>query len=197
MAAFMVFAAAVWLTVAMDSGIASFMVNFDRRGPRGCQSDPLTEMAAVWESNRPSDHLYLAWRSQEAFDRRIVYANHVHPYLLTMYAWVNAARRLGGLTLWQASNTSLLLPVLRSWRIRGAGSPKRSPPEHVDGRDLAIVFLGVGVLLTTWRLWIDLVRFNSDNPYPLLAAVFVLVYALLLPPMRPEPRQLLRRRSPR
>ena len=185
MAAFMVFAAAIWVTVAMDSGIASFMVNFDRRGPRGCQSDPVTEMATVWESNRPSDHLYLAWRSQEAFDRRIVYANHVHPYLLTMYAWVNAARRLGGLTLWQASNTSGLLPVLaligafvvlvlRSGVLRSQWTV----------RDLAIVFLGVGVLLTTWRLWIDLVRFNSDNPYPLLAALFVLVYALLLSPMR-------------
>jgi hypothetical protein len=185
MAAFIIFAAAVWLTVVMDSGIASFLANFDRRGPRGCQSDPVTEMATVWESNRPSDHLYLAWRSQDAFDHRIVYANHVHPYLLTMYAWVNAARRLGGLTLWQASNTSVLLPVLA---LIGAFAVLvlRSGvlPSTWTIRDLAIVFLGVGVLLTTWRLWIDLVRFNSDNPYPLLAAMFVLVYALLLPPMR-------------
>jgi hypothetical protein len=184
-AAFLTFAAAVWLTVVMDSGVASFMVNFDRRGPRGCQSDPMTEMATVWESNRPSDHLYLAWRSQDGFDHRIVYANHFHPYLLTMYAWIKAARRAGGLTLWQASNTSLLLPILtligafvvlavRSGVLRGAPTV----------RDLLTVFLGMGVLLTTWRLWIDLVRFNSDNPYPLLAALCVLVYALLLPPMR-------------
>lgn len=185
LAAFIVFSAATWLTVVMDSGVASFMVNVDRRGPRGCQSDPLTEMATVWESNRPSDHLYLAWRSQDAFAHRIVYVGHFHPYLLTMYVWLNAARRALGLTLWQASNTSLLLPILtligafallvvRSGVLRGAWSV----------RDLLIAFLGVGVLLTTWRMWIDLVRFNSDNPYPLLAALCVLVYGLLLPPMQ-------------
>ena len=185
MAGFIVFASAVWLTIVMDSGVASFMVNFDRRGPRGCQSDPVTEMATVWESNRPSDHLYLAWRSQEDFNRRIVYANHVHPYLLTMYAWVNAGRRLGGLTLWQASNTSLLLPILTligAFAVLMLRSGVLPSPWTMS--DLVFVFLGVGMLLTTWRMWIDLVRFNSDNPYPLLAAVFVLVYGLLLPPVR-------------
>jgi len=184
-AAFIVFAAAVWLSVVMDSGIASFMANFDRRGPRGCQSDPITEMATIWESNRPSDHLYLAWRSQDAFDHRIVYANHVHSYLLTMYAWVNVARRLGGLTLWQASNTSLLLPILAligAFAVLALRSGVLQSTWTIF--DLLFVFLGVGVLLTTWRLWIDLARFNSDNPFPLMAALFVLVYALVLPPIR-------------
>jgi hypothetical protein len=183
---FIVFSAATWLTVVMDSGVASFMVNFDRRGPRGCQSDPVTEMATVWESNRAADHLYLAWRSQEAFDERVVYANHVHPYLLTMYGWVTAVRRLGGLTLWQASNTSMVLPVLiliAAFALLVARSKVLTELGSVGS--LLLAFLGIGVLLTTWRLWIDLVRFNSDNPYPLLASVFVIVYAMLLPPMQP------------
>ena len=185
-AVFVLFAAAVWLTVVMDSGIASFMVNVDRRGPRGCQSDPVTEMATVWESNPAADHLYLAWRTQQAFEKRIVYANHVHPYLLTMYGWLIAARRVGGLTVWQASNTTMLLPVLLlivAFALLVARSKVLTSPASAGA--LLLAFLGIGVLVTTWRLWVDLVRFNTDNPFPLIASVFVIVYAMLLPPAKP------------
>ncbi len=182
---FIVFSSGLWLSVVLDSGIASFMAGIDRRGNRVCQSDPLTSMITVWESNPPSEHLFLGWYSQETFNRRIAYANHVHPYLLTMYGWIAAARSMAGLTLWGASNTSLLLPVLvliaafATLLARSGLLWERTAPTA-----LLTLFIAIGTLLTTWRLWIDLVRFNSDNPYPLLAAVFILVYALLLPPMR-------------
>jgi hypothetical protein len=185
---FVVLAAGIWLTVVLDSGVGSFMMTVDRRGSRPCQSDPFTTMATVWETNPRSEHLFLAWRSQENFDHRIVYANHVHPYLLTMYGWMTAAQWRGRLTLWQASNTTILLPVLlliggfATLLARAGLLPSRPRPG-----DLLILFLATGVLLTTWRMWIDLVRFNSDNPYPLLAAMLVLIYALLLPPLRTGP----------
>jgi hypothetical protein len=182
---FMLFSAGVWLSVVMDSGITSFMVSIDRRGSRPCQSDPFTTMITVWESNPPSEHLFLGWRSQENFDRRIVYANHVHPYLLTMYGWIAAARYIAGLTLWGASNTLILLPILVLIAAFGTLLARSGLLwDRTNLRGLLTLFLAIGILLTTWRLWVDLVRFNSDNPYPLLAAVLVLVYALLLPPMR-------------
>jgi hypothetical protein len=182
---FILFSAGVWLSIVLDSGIASFMVTIDRRGSRPCQSDPFTTMITIWESNPPSEHLFLGWRSQENFDHRIVYANHVHPYLLTMYTWIAVTRYTAGLTSWGASNTSILLPILVLIAAFGtllARSGLLWNRTHLRG--LLTLFLAIGILVTTWRLWIDLVRFNSDNPYPLLSAVFVLFYALLLPPAR-------------
>jgi hypothetical protein len=182
---FILFSAGLWLTVVMDSGIASFMVSIDRRGPRGCQADPFTTMITLWESNPPSEHLFLGWRSQENFDRRIAYPNHVHPYLFTMYGWIAAARYMAGLTLWGATNTSILLPVLVLIAAFGTLLARSGLLwDRTSPTGLVTLFAAIGILVTTWRLWIDLVRFNSDNPYPLLAAVFILVYALLLPPMR-------------
>lgn len=185
LALFILFSAGVWLTVVLDSGVASFMVSVDRRGPRPCQSDAFTTTIGVWESNPPSEHLFLGWRGQDQFDRRIVYANHVHPYLLTMYAWIAGVRYASGLPLWAATNTSILLPVLVLVVAFGTLLARNHLLAHrTHPTGLLALFLATGLLLTSWRLWIDLVRFSSDNPYPLLSAVFVLVYALLLPPIR-------------
>lgn len=182
---FLVFSAGVWLAIVMDTGIPAFMMQIDRRGDRICQMDLFTTFATVWQTNPASDHLFLAWRSQDDFQHQRVYANHGHPFLLSMYAWVRVAQELGHLRLWQASNTTILLPIIvlilafitlltRSDRLE-----HRSHPVH-----LLSLFLAMGILLTTWRLWIDLIRFDSDNLYPLLAALLVLIYALLLPPVQ-------------
>ena len=102
-----------------------------------------------------------------------------------MYGWVRAAQRLGHLRLWQASNTTILLPIFVliagfvTLLARNGSLAHRSRASH-----LLPLFMAMGMLLTTWRLWIDLIRFDSDNPYPLLAAVLVLLYALLVPPLQ-------------
>jgi len=184
LALFILFSSALWLTVVSDSGISSFVLGTDRRGHRVCQSDPFTTMITVWETNPASEHLFLSWQGQESFDRRVAYANHVYPYLFTMYGWIAAARRLGGLTLYAATNSSIFLPIVVLVAAFGtllARSGFLRDRTHLFG--LLTLFLALGVMLTTWRLWIDLVRFNSDNPHPLLAAVFIFVYAFLLPPV--------------
>ena len=182
---FILFSAGVWLTIVLDTGITSLIVGIDRLGSRPCQSDSFRTMITVWESNAISDHLFLAWRSQADFDQRFSYANHVHPYLFLMYGWIALARALGGLTLWQATNTSILLPVAPLVLAFGALLARTGLLWHRTRlRDLLVLFLAIGILLTTWRLWIDLVRFNNDNPFPLQAAVLVFVYAMLLPPVR-------------
>ena len=182
---FLVFSAGVWLAIVMDTGIPAFMMQIDRRGDRICQMDLFTTFATVWQTNPPSDHLFLAWRSQDDFQHQRVYANHGHPFLLSMYAWVRVAQALGHLTLWQASNTTILLPIfvlIVAFITLVARS--RSQQHRVHAVQLLPLFLAMGILLTTWRLCIDLIRFDSDNLYPLLAAVLVLIYALLLPPVQ-------------
>jgi len=182
---FLLFSAGLWLAIVMDTGIAARTMDFERRNQRPCQMDPFTTMATVWQSNPLSEHLFLAWRDPADFQQRSVYANHVHPFLLSMYVWMRAAQRLGHLTLWQASNTTILLPVLvligafATLLARTGSLWQRLRVVH-----LFALFLAMGVLLTTWRLWIDLIRFNSDNSYPLLAGILVLLYALLLPPVQ-------------
>jgi hypothetical protein len=182
---FLIFSSGLWLAMVMDTGIPAVMIGIDRRGTRSCQMDLFTTIATVWQTNPPSEHLFLAWRSQDDFQHRLVYSNHVHPFLLSMYGWVRAAQKLGHLRLWQASNTTILLPIFvliagfitllaRNGALGGRARASR----------LLALFLAMGILLTTWRLWIDLIRFDSDNPYPLLAGVLVLLYALLLPPLQ-------------
>jgi hypothetical protein len=185
LALFILFGSGLWLTPVMDTGIASFMVGMDRRGPKPCQWDEITTMITIWEANPVSEHLFLAWQSQENFARRIAYSNHMPPYLFIMYVWTEGVRRVAGLPLWAAANTMILLPILVL--IAGFGTLlARSGllDDRTDLRGLLTLFLAIGILLTTWRLWIDLVRYNSDNTFPLVSAVFILVYALLLPPMR-------------
>jgi len=182
---FLIFSAGLWLAIVMDTGIPAFMMQIDRRGERICQMDLFTTFATVWQTNPPSDHLFLAWRSQDDFQHQRVYANHGHPYLLSMYAWVLVAQKLGHLRLWQASNTTILLPILVlivGFVTLVARSSRHQHRIHVA--HLLPLFLAMGILLTTWRLWIDLIRFDSDNLYPLLAGVLVLLYALLLPPVQ-------------
>ena len=183
--AFVFASAGLWLAIVMDSGIGAFLMEVQRRGSRPCQIDRLTTFATIWEANPASEHLFLGWLSQDDFQHQAIYANHVHPYLLAMYAWIRAVRRLSHLTLWQASNTTVLLPMLvliaafATLLARSGRLWHRLRTVH-----LVALFVAMGILLTTWRLWIDLVRFNSDNPYPLLAGILVLLYAFLLPPMR-------------
>lgn len=183
--AFLLFSAGLWLAIITDSGVGKFMMEVDRRGVRPCQGDPFATMATVWQSHSPSQHLFLGWRSPGDFEQRNVYANHVHPFLLSMYGWMRAARTFGHLTLWQASNTTMLLPVfvlIAAFVALLARSGKLWHRSRVG--NLAPVFLAIGILLTTWRLWSDLIRFNTDNPYPLEAGVLILLYAFLLPPVR-------------
>ena len=183
--AFLLFSAGLWLAIVMDSGVATVMMDVDRRGSRPCQMDLFTSMASVWQSHPLSQHLFLAWRSEADFQQRSVYANHVHPFLLSMYGWVRVAQGVGHLSLWQASNTTILLPIFVLVAAFTTLLARNGTLWHrARGIQLLAVFLATGILLTTWRLWIDLVRFNSDNPYPLLASVHLLLYALLLPPIR-------------
>jgi hypothetical protein len=184
-AVFLLFSAGLWLAIVMDSGVAARMIDLERRGQRPCQIDPLTIAATVWESNPASEHLFLGWRSQADFQQRNIYANHVHPFLLSMYGWMRAAQKFGHLTLWQASNTTILFPVLV---LIGAFATLLGRSGSLWYRrrvgHLFQLFLAMGILLTTWRLWADLVRFNTDNTYPLVGGVLILLYALLLPPVQ-------------
>jgi hypothetical protein len=183
---FIAWTAALWLTVVLDLGIGRYVVMADRTVNRYCQSDPLTDTFEIWRAQPASEHLFLGWRTAEAFETRNAYANHVHPYLFAMYAWSTSIEWLTGLPLYVATNTTplfyaavlvcaFILLISRMGLLSGRQGPTK----------LLALFLATGFLMTTWRFWNDLYRYNSDNPYPFLAGGFIIVYSLLLAPPRP------------
>lgn len=177
---------ALWLTVVADLGVQRYALNTDRFVYKECQSDPLAVNFTVWEHHPASEHLFIAWRTLGDFDARRPYANHVHPYLLSMYVWERAVRGLAGLSLYQATNS---VPFLYVVVLVGAVASllwRTGILSRTSGAlFVLLLFLGSGTIVTGWRFWHDMYRFSTDNPYPLLAAVLVVVYACLLEPVRP------------
>jgi hypothetical protein len=185
---FIVWSSLLWITAIWDLGVGRYTLATDRvSNGSACQLDPLAVIISTWESSPPSEHLFLGWRTTDGLTTRTVYASHVHPYLLSMYAWIGAVRALTGSPLFVASNTTPLfylsvVVVALAILLRRTGLLERcSTPIGA----LAL-FLAIGSVITTWRFWSDLFRYNTDNPYPLLAGVLIYVYSFLLPPARPR-----------
>jgi hypothetical protein len=180
---FIFWTSVLWLTVVLDLGVGNIAMRANRTATGPCRVDWLSTMVSIWESNPASQHLFLAWRGVSAFADRIVYENHVHPYLLAMYGWIAAMRTFAGVPTYVASNS---IAILITAFVTGAlvvllaqtGLVGRSR----GATGCLALFVAIGFVMTTWRLWDDFYRFNTDNPYPLIAALFVVVYAFLLTP---------------
>jgi hypothetical protein len=177
---------AFWVTVVWDAGMRDLILFVDRTIELRCRTDPLSTMFRIWEQHPASEHLFLGWRPESSFAKREPYANHVHPYLLAMYAWVGVVRAVTGLPMPIASNTTILLCLVAvlggtTALVARLGLLRRG---H-EPSGLIVLFLGYGFLITTWRFWIDLFQFQTDNPFPLVAGLYVLVCAWFVPPVRP------------
>jgi hypothetical protein len=184
---FLAWSAVLWITVVADLGIKRVILEMPRDAVTGCQFDPLTTAFSIWESRPASEHGFLGWRSNEDFARRRAYAHHVHPFLFSMYAWVRGVRWLAGLGPYAASNTTPFLSLFVILAASGVlfarmGLLRRAERPIV----LFFLFLGAGLIVTAWRFWNDLFHYTTDNPYPLLAGVFIALYAFLLEPLRPR-----------
>jgi hypothetical protein len=183
---FVFWCCAFWATVVWDAGMRDLILFVDRTIELPCRTDPLSTMFKTWEKHPASEHLFLGWRPESSFEKKEPYANHVHPFLLSMYAWIVAVRAATGLPMPIASNTTILLQMLvvlvgTSALLARLGLLRRG---HEPG-GLIVLFLGYGFLITTWRFWIDLFQFQSDTPFPLAAGLYALVCASFVPPVRP------------
>jgi len=183
---FILWTAAFWFALVSDLGVAGFVLANDRTAYLSCQSDPLSAIFRIWETQPARDHLFLGWRTLESFQQGQPYANHVHPYLFTMYAWTRLVRAATGAALYVADNSTpffymfVLIAAVTALLARLGLLRQRS-----TAVSLLTLFIGYGFVVTGWRFWNDLYRFNTDNPFPLLAGVFILVYAFLIEPIRP------------
>lgn len=182
---FMLWTSVLWLAVIWDMGISRLVLEVDRTIIGPCRGDPLTVMFRVWDTRPVADHLFLGWRTPDDFAARTVYTNHVHPYLLLMYGFVKLVQTLAGSTLQVATNVTPFLYILASvlaFAVLVGRSGVVASLERPVGQ-LAL-FFGLGFLLTQWRFWTDLYRYNFDTPFHLLAALLVVVWSCRRPPVR-------------
>jgi hypothetical protein len=183
---FLLWAFIFWLTVVLDLGAGRFMADVNRTGRRACSDDPMTSTIQIWESTPASEHLYLAWRQPKAFAEKAPYDNHVHPFLLSTYAWIAAVRAAARVPLYVATNTTAILFISIVVGVFAILLGRLGVLQRCHGgRALLVLFVAVGFLTTMWRFWNDQFQFTTDNAYPLVAALLALVYAYLMPPARP------------
>jgi hypothetical protein len=184
---FGLWAALLWLTVVWDVGVGRVVMSVPRLVPEPCAGDVLTNILRTWESHPASEHLFLAWRTPDSFARKVAYANHVHPFLLLMYGTAKLAQAVTGSALAVGVSFTPFLSALAMLLAFGALLARSGPIEPgASLRWLLSLFLGLGFLLTGWRLWNDLYRYCMDSSLPLVGSLAIVVWACLRPPIRPR-----------
>lgn len=181
---FLIWVSSFWLMVIADVGVARFVLHVDRGLQSGCRYDPLAVTFSTWESSPARVHRFLAWRTPEGIRDLTPYAQLAPAFLFTMYAWVRAVRDVGGVAMYVATNTTPFLCmflVIAAATALFARTRLLAAVATPDG--LMRVFLAYGFLITMWRFWNDLLRYTTDNPYPLAAAALVWLYTCLLDPV--------------
>jgi hypothetical protein len=172
--------AMLWVTLLWDVGVGHLVFARDRPAGQPCWGNALASTFQTWDSQPAAEHLYLPWRTPADFASRTAYVHHSQPYLLLLYGFVELVQTATGLTLSQATATVPFLymaaAVAALWLLlaRWPGPTDLARPVA----RLSLV-LGLGFLMTQWRFWSDLFRFNLDNPHHLLAPLFVGVWCAL------------------
>lgn len=174
-----------WVTIVGDLGIRHLVLDVDQGVARACRSNVLVSAFQTWETQPAGAHLFLLWRTPSDFANRTAYAHHSHAYQLLLYGFVKLVQGTTGITLAQATAT---VPLLYMAAAVAALGPLVA---RLSGRvDLAApvarlsLVLGLGLLVTHSRFWLDLYRFNLDNPLHLLVPLLVVVWCAGRAPAR-------------
>jgi hypothetical protein len=183
---FVLWACVFWSSAVWDLGISGPMLAADRARIGGCRGDPLTNIFRTWETQPVSEHLFLAWRAPDDFQAGRVSTNHAYPYLLSMYGFVKSVQAVTGLPLPVATHAAPFMYML-AYVLALVVLVTRSEAAAALDRPVGqlALFLGLGFLLTNWRFWNDLYRFNLDSPFHLVAPLLVVLWACRQLPIRP------------
>jgi hypothetical protein len=104
-----------------------------------------------------------------------------------MYGTAKLAQTVTGSALHVGVNFTPFLSALAMLLAFGVLLARSGPVETGPSlRGLLFLFLGLGFLLTGWRLWDDLYRYNTDSPFPLMGSLAIVVWACLRAPIRPR-----------
>ena len=174
---FVAWVAVFWLTILWDLGVRHLVLAMAQGEAQACRSNVLAAVFQTWETQPASAHLFLPWRSSADFANRTPYAHHSQAYLLLVYGFVKLVQGTTGISLSRATAT---VPLLYMAAAVAALCPLLA---RVSGRvDLAApvarlsLALALGLLVTHSRFWLDLYRFNLDNPHHLLVPLLVVVW---------------------
>lgn len=143
----------------------------------GIRYDRLAEVVfPIWNTRSVSSHGFAAATSIDAFDHHRVYTGHPPFMLLAWYGIAWASERFFPGTLGHSTNLfafvyAAVLAGCFSWLAwssmftRGRWTLERS----------ALFSLALAVLLTSRSLWYNLLVIHSDNPFPLVIYVLLLL----------------------
>jgi hypothetical protein len=183
---FIAWSSAFWLSVVWDVGVGHAVLNNGR-------DDRISLTFRLWQTTRPSQHLFLMWLTPEDFAGHVAYTNHLHPYMFSLYGVVRLIQLTTGATLNVARNlipfataaagvVAFTFVLLRSrWFV--------APPA---AKALASLFLGLGLFLTEWHFWVSFYTTNLDDAFPLIVFLMAILFAAAAPgPERADKRLLI------
>jgi hypothetical protein len=164
-----------WLMLIWDIGIRDVVLT-------SLRDDRLSWTFQIWETRRPSSHLFLGWLTHQTYARREAYTNHLHPYLFSAYAFIKMVQLSTGLpfnvgrnmlpfaiaTIGAAAFLALLVRCPYTARSRG-------------WKFYLSLFAALGFVLSEGHYWTYLYTNNSDSIFPIVVYLSAIVWAAAEP----------------
>jgi hypothetical protein len=174
---FILWSSLFWFMLVWDVGVGQAAVQVTRE-------DRFTTSFAIWESQPAADHLFLIWMSRDAFEQGIAYTNHLHPFTLAVYAWTKLLQLSAGVPLHVGRNLTPFAMAALGLAAFVALIPRRTAaPRGLTWH--ATLFLGLGVFLMQWYVWVYPYTWGFDTIFPIIAYLTALVWASARPRIAP------------
>lgn len=168
----MTWSSVLWMTIAWDVGGRTLYLE----SVASNASDALGAIFKSWDVQPVSKHFGIAVYGETA-----AYSGHSPGYLAAMYLLVKATSVVMSIDL----SASARLNILFCCAMMGASVIaffRISEAKFAIGRastQMALV-VGIGGLITIPDMWVSMLNYGTDNTYPLVAFVSLVLYAFVL-----------------
>lgn len=177
---FIVWSSILWICFSWDVGGYSLFKKAIAT-ERIINSDRFSSIIfKIWEDYPISSHLGLGFLSYKDFENH-AYSSHSQLYLISTYLFTKILQVIGGIKMVAATR---LLPLLYSAFIAGTiifvFLRTKFKISFNSFTTQLTLFLSIGFLLTLPDFWITLIRYNADNPFPLLLCFLLMMFTYII-----------------
>ena len=170
-ALFVAWTSLFWLSVVSDAAVGRAVLETTR-------DDRVIFTFNLWQTHRPSEHLFLMWLSPEDFASHQAYTNHLHPYLFSLYGSIRLVQAATGVPMHVARNVTpfgvaALGVVTFAFLLLRSGWAAFEPTV----KSYISLFLALGVFISEWHFWVSMYTTNFDDVFPVIAWLFALLAA--------------------
>jgi hypothetical protein len=168
---FIVWASLFWLTIVWDAGIGRLVLGT-------AKDDRIIWTFQLWETRRPSEHLFLAWLTPDEFARGEAYTNHLHPYLFFLYGVMKLTQLVTGASMHVARNlTPFAIAAIGVAAFTALLSRSSSFPARPGLKFHVTLFLMLGFFISERHYWLAFYTANFDNVFPLVSYLTAILWA--------------------